>query len=147
MPMRRPKRHSSSELSSPRRPSSLPSSPLSGMISSFSKTAPAPERGHGAMWILVVTKQCVRVYPASAAVTGSRSTSAKYKADGELASGSVVAPPGHPAVAVAWSETSGLHVRPVQVDPCSNAHSFVAMHTCLAAVHGLKNVHQVCLRW
>lgn len=102
----RAKQHSSGEISSPRRPSS----PLSGMVSAFSRNASAPERSGGAAWILLITKQCMRVYPASAAVLGSRTTCAKHKVDCELASGTVIATPGTSPVAVAWSETSGLHV-------------------------------------
>lgn len=106
----RQNQHSSSELSSPRRPSSHPSSPLSGVISTFSRHATAADHSNAA-WILVITQQCVRVYPASAAVTGSRATVAKYKANSELAAGAVIAAPGQQPVAIAWSESTGIHVR------------------------------------
>eukprot|EP00892_Ulva_mutabilis_P003044 jgi/Ulvmu1/12740/UM095_0045.1 len=115
-------RHSSSELSSPRRPNSKPSSPLSGVISVFSRHAPTDHHSHVTAWILVITRQCMRVYPASAAVTGSRSTAAKYKAGCELAAGAVIAPPGEQPVAVAWSEATGLHIAKLPALEVTDTH-------------------------
>lgn len=63
-----------------------------------------------AEWLLLVSKSCVRLFPAPAAVAGNRRATEDIKLDFEIGSAAVIAVPSQKPMLVGWSAASGLQV-------------------------------------